>query len=592
MSGWTDTWNKEKGVAPPVAKPITPESYFAGDDRLVFTQYGPMSQRYALKSMYNGVTPQSGFQYVPYEQYGEVLNKYDPSALGFNWTGKAKSAQDYVGKYFSSSGQKYTPAGDAALAAGVNYGSGANTANIFHTMPTTPVDWNAIANQTSYDPAGTGVATNPVTGKSYLEAAANPVSAPTPAGFQLPEGFDVAKGATGEGSPEINKTVYGEDYFPGAREQGFNVWMKGQGWEGAVPSNAQEFARMTPEQQGQYRTLLQRKHAMDVADLGKGSMDPAVNKQLYGEDYFPANTEEAFGSFMQQQGWQGAVPKTKEEFAQLTPEQQEQYRKSLHAYNQNKAATQALGGGGAAPPDEPPPGPGDPGLPPPEDPGISYPPGADPNDPNRPGGGGAGNGSNVFDSLGGNLEEQPWANTPQFLYKMQQAEKALGRKLRALGRENSSFGMNEAARLYKDMYAEEEDKWYQRAKDLSDTGFNAATMENANDSQAMNVLTNLYQRYGEGNAQDNAAFSQWLTNNIGSFVDQSGNLDLANANAIAALYQWYATSGSAAETGAANPLAQLTMQGGNVNASTAAILGKIPGDILQMLIQSKKIKAA
>ena len=74
--------------------------------------------------------------------------------------------------------------------------------------------------------------------------------------FVLPEGFDVKKGWTGEWAPYVNEQVYGKDYFPGATDKTFNTWMTSKGWTGGTITTKEQFAALTPEQQGQYRTLL------------------------------------------------------------------------------------------------------------------------------------------------------------------------------------------------------------------------------------------------------------------------------------------------------------------------------------------------
>jgi len=86
--------------------------------------------------------------------------------------------------------------------------------------------------------------------------------------FQLPAGFDIRKGSTDPTDPVgQNKLVYGDNYFPGGLP----------GFEQIT--NAQQFAALTPEQQGSYREALYLWHQRQ---LGLGPQPGGVVPALPG----------------------------------------------------------------------------------------------------------------------------------------------------------------------------------------------------------------------------------------------------------------------------------------------------------------------
>ena len=643
MSGWVDeTWNKDKGVtsgnalvdgakANSNAGSVKASDYFTGDNRLVYTANGPMTQRGALKSMYNGVAPASGWNYVEDEKYGDVFAKYKPDSMGLDWTGKAKGSREYVKNYFAANGMKAPTwddggvlGGNGFISPGINY-NGVNTQGpqFQHMQPTTPVDWGAIADQTSYDPTATGKAINPVTGQAFLSAAPPPPPVappppPPPPGdqtppavnpylkdgkFVLPEGFDVTQGATGEWSPFANEQVYGKDYFPGNTSPAFNTFMASQGWTGAVPKNRAEFAALTPEQQGQYRTLLQRNHAASLVDVKQGSKDPAVNKLIYGADYLPAATNPDFATYLKASGFSGNnVPTTQAEFAQLTPEQQGEYRTYLAKWHKDlgdgKMYTPPPPPGPVGPPPPGTPPPPDPALPPPTDPLVAQPPPVPP----------------VPDANGDQLPLLDWGQlgdygfqfplvpqfdpasidkNPNFAYLKDKAMDEARTRLMATGRANSTFGNNVMGQTYNDLMSKQLELEYNRylsdqqnarswgqfgqGEDQRQFGnmLNLAQMGQQSAGQAAGYVNQfgqqsaqLFDEYGTYIGDQSNAYAKNQADTTRSFIGTQLGLDQANSGTLINMLMGYGADMQSILMWAADPTTQAALATAKANAQS------------------------
>lgn len=630
--------------------------YFKDDNRLVYTQNGPMSQRYAMKTQYNNVAPASGWNYVPEEKYGEILTRYDPSGLGFDWTGKAKGAKEYVSNWFSGQGQKAPTWGDNALAAGVNYASGQNTAGITHSAPDQAVNWGASADQTSYNPTndpnkpfyvapppggkppagtpdpsvpppaggsppgGAGWKENnpnqpppPPANLTYTAADNNPKYWDAQGKFILPEGFDVSKGATGPDSAYINRVIYGADYFPSAKDPNFATYMASQGWQGAVPKNAQEFSALTPEQQGQYRTLLQRKRAIDTIDVGQGSADPAVNKAVYG-DYFPGATNPQFNQWAAQQGgWVGNIPQNQEQFNQLPPEKQAGYRELLVKWNKGKPGP-VLG--------EQPPGAGNGN-------GGGAAGGGGGNPPAGGGGNGGGAGGQTTGMLDwGQLGDYGFQfplipqfdpskieENPTYQYMLDKVMDKNRARLLAQGRSNSDYGANQMDRAVRELMAQEINDEYNRyiqdqqnARAWGTFGqgedqrqfqnmFNLAQMGQQSASQMAGYMNQfgqntaqLYDAYGTYIGDQSNLYAKQQADTTRNYVQTQLGLDAANAGTLINLLMGYGGNIADVLMWAADPTTQAALATAKAQGQQGAgdSLSAIIANFFQYLGKDKK----
>jgi len=90
---------------------------------------------------------------------------------------------------------------------------------------------------------------------------------------------------------------------------------------------------------------------------------------------------------------------------------------------------------------------------------------------------------------------RPWspANNPAFQWQQEQLNKQMGRSLRALGRSNSTFGMNTLADANRDLIASEYDRGYNRLGNAEAafrgylTGTNANTTASGNSTADMEL---------------------------------------------------------------------------------------------------------
>lgn len=327
-------------------------------------------------------------------------------------------------------------------------------------------------------------------------------------------------------------------------------------------------------------------------DIRLGSNDPAINRQVYGENYFPGGLP----------GFENIL--TKEQFFALTPEQQGSYREALYLYNQRRNGAGPQPGGVVPPlPGDPVGNPGyRPGTPPGTEtgfrpgplPGVGaggvggLGPAIRPSSPpsgnsmvGYPGGRGnyMGYGPN-----GGGLRVDPnylpeyWDNyqeSPEFKWRLAQAEKALNRRLLSFGRSDSTGGHNIMGNLYSDIAADERDKQYQRN-----------LMANTENYQRYLGANNI--NYGRTQSEDQTGWNRawdidnrdWTRSNYLGEQDWNRNFALANMGFDAT------RSGVGAGTGASLALAELLSQNGANQASLALRSGAVSADVIQALLNA------
>lgn len=325
-------------------------------------------------------------------------------------------------------------------------------------------------------------------------------------------------------------------------------------------------------------------------DIRLGSNDPAINRQVYGDNYFPGGLP----------GFENIL--TKEQFFALTPAQQGSYREALYLYNQRR------NGAGPQPGGVVPPLPGDPVGNPGYRPGT--PPGPEtgfrPGPPPGVGGGGSGGlgpalppppSSNAmagypggrgnymgYGPNGGGLRVDPnylpeyWDNyqdSPEFKWRLAQAEKAMNRRLLSFGRSDSSGGHNIMGNLYSDITADERDKQYQRN-----------LMANTENYQRYLGANNI--NYGRTQSEDQTGWNRawdidnrdWTRSNYLGEQDWNRNFALANMGFDAT------RSGVGAGSAASVALAQLLNENGANQASLALSSGRVSADMISSLLSS------
>jgi hypothetical protein len=233
-------------------------------------------------------------------------------------------------------------------------------------------------------------------------------------------------------------------------------------------------------------------------NIRTGSTDPTdprgQNQLVYGANYFPGNLP----------GFEGIL--NKDQFFALSPEQQGDYREALYyaAHPEMRpqgGLDQFLGGRqqqqGGPPANTPPP--------------------AAPTTP--PGPGNAPGGSSMYPVNGGGLRVNPnylpeiwdYQDSPEYQWRLAQAMRNANRVNLAMGRSNSTFGMNAMNRLASDIAAEEVNRQYERAlaanmanysrmlganqinygrtREEDETGWNRATYMNERDWTRGNYMT-------------------------------------------------------------------------------------------------------
>lgn len=185
---------------------------------------------------------------------------------------------------------------------------------------------------------------------------------------------------------------------------------------------------------------------------------------------------------------------------------------------------------------------------------------------------------------GGGLRVDPnylpeyWDNyqdSPEFKWRLAQAEKAMNRRLLAFGRSDSSGGHNIMGNLYSDITADERDKQYQRN-----------LMANTENYQRYLGANNI--NYGRTQSEDQTGWNRawdidnrdWTRSNYLGEQDWNRNFALANMGFDAT------RSGVGAGTGASLALAELLSQNGANQASLALRSGAVSADVIQALLSA------
>jgi len=240
-------------------------------------------------------------------------------------------------------------------------------------------------------------------------------------------------------------------------------------------------------------------------DVRAGSQDPAVNRQIYGENYFPGNLP----------GFPGIA--NKEQFFALTPQQQGDYRVTLAA--QFKAGQP---GGGA-------PGPAT-GV----GAGRGYPSNWNIN--NAPGldSGGEGTTFATNPATGAAYE-----TSPMYQWQLKQGEKSINRALAARGRKNSSVGLNTLANFYNQLGAGEADKQYTRTFQQQQLGLQAALAQAAQAGASSQQLAQLYAQLGGQAAGGSERYGGNIADLIARYGEREGSnvLGLGTQQGAAAMWK-------------------------------------------------------
>lgn len=135
-----------------------------------------------------------------------------------------------------------------------------------------------------------------------------------------------------------------------------------------------------------------------------------------------------------------------------------------------------------------------------------------------------------------------WTPTtsPAFDWQKSQLEKNMGRKLRALGRENSTFGLNAMGDAYNNLYSNEYDKQIGRLADMSNMARGGASTLAGISNQRVGAISD----YTNGMLAGNLIKQQGYNNAI-----QTG---LSGINAAAGLYKQPSVSQGNSLQGAGN----------------------------------------
>jgi len=107
-----------------------------------------------------------------------------------------------------------------------------------------------------------------------------------------------------------------------------------------------------------------------------------------------------------------------------------------------------------------------------------------------------------------------YETSPMYNWQLKEGEKNINRALRARGRSNSSFGVNQLANFYRGLGAQEEEKQYGRNWDMTLLGAQMAQAQAANARQGGMSIADLYSTFGGQNADITGGFGNTQMNNI------------------------------------------------------------------------------
>ncbi len=362
--------------------------------------------------------------------------------------------------------------------------------------------------------------------------------------YILPSDFDVSKGATGVNSPYLNAQVYG-DFFPGATDNTFNQWMTSHGWQGSVPSTKEQFFALTTAQQGLYRSLLAKHNAestgnnngtqppappadntvdlkkdangnwilpsdFDVSKGATGVNSPYLNAQVYGDNYYLANTDKNFTAYLTSKGFSKSVL-SKADFDALTPAEQGQYRTLLADYHKNGYTAPTTGGssGGG---------------------GNGSAPGGNPNA-----------GLEDWGQLGDygftfplipSFDPASIEQNPVYAYERQKLMDETKARLLSQGRYDGTVGNNVMAQASNDLMQKEMETEYNRWLTEQQNARNWGTFGQGENQRQFNNMLSLAQM-GQSSASQAAGLFNQTGQNIAQLYDNYGNYVGDQSNTLA-----------------------------------------------------------